>query len=114
MFENLRPSELNQNAKDVKCRLDQGEGVLLLDVREPWEVAVAKIDGSQHIPLGEIGSRFTEIDLATPVVCYCHMGVRSLQATLFLQQRGFQNVRNLAGGIDAWSVQVDPTVPRYR
>jgi rhodanese-related sulfurtransferase len=90
---------------------------LLLDVREAWEVAVAsiQIDGaeSRHIVMGEIPARLTELDPDRPVLCICHHGMRSAQVAHFLVRQGFATVYNLAGGIAAWSEQVDPAVPRY-
>ncbi len=90
---------------------------LLLDVREPWEVALAsiRIDGapSLSMPMNEIPARFAELDPAQPIVCICHHGMRSAQVVAFLQRQGFESVYNLAGGIDAWSAQVDPSVPSY-
>lgn len=89
----------------------------LLDVREDWEVAVAsiRIDGwpALHIPMQQVPGRLSEIDRSRPVVCICHHGVRSSQVVAFLERYGFDAVYNLAGGIDAWSVQADPRVPRY-
>ncbi len=94
-----------------------GHAPLLLDVREPWEAHLASImiEGvrSQLIPMGQIPERLGELDPAQPVVCYCHHGVRSLQVVAFLQRAGFDSVYNLAGGIDAWSLATDPSVPRY-
>jgi len=94
-----------------------GADTVLLDVREPWEVALAgiSIDGArlQSIPMGQIPQRLHELDPSQPVVCYCHHGMRSLQVVAFLQRQGFDSVYNLAGGIEAWSVQMDPAVPRY-
>nr|WP_316644384.1 rhodanese-like domain-containing protein [uncultured Roseateles sp.] len=94
-----------------------GAGTVLLDVREPWEVALAsiRIDGARwlSIPMGQIPQRLDELDPSQPVVCYCHHGMRSLQVVAFLQRQGFDSVYNLAGGIEAWSVQMDPAVPRY-
>ena len=91
--------------------------LLLLDVREAWEFALAaiRIDGAQtlHIPIGEIPQRLAELDPAQPVVCICHHGMRSAQVVAFLERQGFDTAYNLAGGIDAWSAQVDPGVPRY-
>jgi len=91
--------------------------LLLLDVREPWEAQLAsiQIDGvhSQLMPMGQVPARFEELDAMQPIVCYCHHGVRSLQVVAFLQRAGFESVYNLAGGIDAWSTEVDPAVPRY-
>ena len=90
---------------------------LLLDVREPWEVALAaiRIDGlpSLALPMNSVPQRCGELDPAQPVVCICHHGARSAQVVAFLERQGFESVYNLAGGIDAWSVQVDPGVPRY-
>lgn len=92
-------------------------GSLLLDVREPWEVALAAIhiDGveSLQVPMNELPERLAELDPARPIVCICHHGVRSVQVVAFLQRQGFDSVYNLAGGIDAWSAVVDTTVPVY-
>lgn len=86
---------------------------LLLDVREPWEAEIAALPGSTLIPLGELGDRIDELDPAASVVVYCHLGVRSEYAARQLAGVGFGRVRNLAGGIDAWSRTVDPAVARY-
>lgn len=94
-----------------------GPRPLLLDVREPWEVATASLraDGVDvaAIPMGEIVRRLGELDPSRPIVCLCHHGMRSLQVASFLASRGFDPVYNLSGGIDAWSIEVDPGVPRY-
>ena len=91
--------------------------LVLLDVREPWEVAVAAIDmpdaAMRFIPMREVPSRLGELDPAQPVVCFCHHGARSAQVVAFLERAGFASAYNLAGGIDAWSRDVDPGVPRY-
>ena len=86
---------------------------LLLDVREPWEWQLARIDGSRHLPMREIPARVDDLDKSHPTVVICHHGVRSLQVVAFLQQRGFANLHNLQGGIDAWARNVDPAVPVY-
>jgi rhodanese-related sulfurtransferase len=86
---------------------------LLLDVREGWEVATAQIAGGTHIPLREVPQRSAELDDDAEIVCICHHGGRSAQAGMFLESRGFGKIYNLQGGIDAWSRQVDPTVPTY-
>jgi len=90
---------------------------LLLDVREPWEVETAaiRLQGvpAKHIPMSRIPERLEELDPSQSIVCICHHGVRSLQVVAFLERQGFESVYNLAGGIDAWSVEVDPSVPRY-
>jgi len=106
--------EINRSAPDVKARLDLGEKLLLLDVREPAEVAFCALPGSVHIPLHEVPRRMGELDPEREIVVVCHHGTRSFQACVFLRARGFDNVYNLDGGIDAWSLTVDPTVPRYR
>jgi rhodanese-related sulfurtransferase len=86
---------------------------LLLDVREPWEFELARIEGSLLLPLGQVPAHLDELDPARETVVICHHGVRSMQAAFFLQSRGFRNIINLAGGIDAWSREVDPNVPAY-
>lgn len=94
---------------------DSGEPMLLLDVREPSEVAAASLEGAVHVPMGEIKSRLAELDefADDPVVVFCHLGGRSMQVTAFLKQQGFEDVRSMAGGIDLWSRDLDPDVPRY-
>jgi len=99
--------------KELKQKRDQGDEVVLLDVREPWEYNICKIEGTLLIPLGTLGSAFKKLDPQAEIVVYCHMGMRSMDATQFLLQQGFKNVKNLTGGIDAWSTQVDPAVPKY-
>ena len=87
--------------------------LIVLDVREPHEWAIAHIDGARLIPLSELPERLGELDGHAEIVTHCHHGVRSMKALEILQAAGFANVRSLKGGIDAWSVQVDPSVPRY-
>ncbi len=99
--------------KELKARLDKGDKLVLLDVREPWEYALAKLEGSVLIPLGTLPQALAKLDKSTEIIAYCHHGMRSADATGFLVQQGFANVKNLVGGIDAWSIQVDNTVPRY-
>lgn len=94
-----------------------GAAPVLLDVREPWEFSLAVIRSAQaetlSIPMREIPARLAEIDAQRPVICVCHHGMRSLQVAHFLVQQGYEDVINLQGGIDAWSEQIDPGVPRY-
>ena len=97
----------------LKARLDQGESVLILDVREPFEIALAPFPGATHIAMGDIPSRLTELDPDQETVVVCHHGVRSAQVAMYLAQMGFERVLNLAGGIDAWSEDADPSTPRY-
>ena len=103
------------DARQLAARLQAGEPVLLLDVREPWEHAHVALPGSVLIPLGELPVRAREVTAApgTLVVTYCHHGVRSLSAAALLARHGLTDVASLAGGIDAWSCEVDPTVARY-
>ncbi|OWK43513.1 rhodanese-like domain-containing protein [Fimbriiglobus ruber] len=100
---------------DVKAKLDAGEPVHFVDVRQPEEYAHCRIEGSQFVPLRELAHRADEVAPAagTVVVVYCHHGVRSLTGAMLLQQAGRENVFSMAGGIDAWSALVDPSVPRY-
>jgi adenylyltransferase/sulfurtransferase len=98
---------------ELRALLDGGAAPLLLDVREPWEWEVAHIDGSQHIPLGQLPGRITEVDTRREIVTICHHGMRSFSARELLRGAGFGRVRSLAGGIDAWAEEVDGTVGRY-
>jgi rhodanese-related sulfurtransferase len=97
----------------LKARLERGESVLVLDVREPFEIALAPFPGATHIPMGDIPSRLTELDPDQETVVVCHHGVRSAQVAMYLAQMGFERVLNLSGGIDAWSEDADPSTPRY-
>jgi adenylyltransferase/sulfurtransferase len=99
--------------RELKSRLDAGAHPVILDVREPWEVAVASIPGSVHIPLRDLARRVGELDASQDVVVMCRSGGRSQQAAQFLATRGFAHVSNLDGGILAWSRDVDPTVAIY-
>lgn len=98
---------------ELKRKMDADEPFQLIDVREVFEYEIARIDGAKLIPLGEIAERVNELQRERPIVVHCHSGQRSAQAVQLLQQRGFANVYNLEGGIDAWSDQIDPSVPRY-
>ena len=100
--------------QELKGRLDKGDKIFLLDVREDWEYSLAKLEGSVLVPLGTLPQSLGKIDRDAEIVAYCHHGMRSADATDLLLQQGFPNVKNLVGGIDAWSVQVDASVPRYQ
>ena len=89
------------------------EGPMLLDVREPWEFALAKIAGSENLPMGQIPGNVEALDQTRSTVVICHHGTRSLQVVAFLQHHGFANLHNLQGGIDAWSREVDQGVALY-
>jgi rhodanese-related sulfurtransferase len=101
--------------RDLAAQLQlKPEGLILLDVREPWEYATAQIAGSKSMPMGEIPSRaFQELDPEAHIITVCHAGVRSLNVAVWLRNQGFEKVQSLGGGIDAWSREIDPTVPRY-
>lgn len=97
----------------LKTRLDRGDQVFILDVREPVEIAIAPFPGATHIPMGEVPSRLVELDPDRETVVVCHHGVRSAQVGMYLARMGFERVINLSGGIDAWSETADPATPRY-
>ncbi len=103
---------LNISVQDLKRRLDQGDRILLLDVREPFEHKLVHLNATL-IPLRELEDRVSELDRGAEIVVYCHSGVRSARAASFLRSQGFRNVKNMTGGIDAWAREVDPAMPRY-
>jgi rhodanese-related sulfurtransferase len=99
---------------ELKRKLDAGEPVVVLDVREPWEVQTASLANARHIPMGDVPARaHQELDPDDHIVVVCHHGVRSLNVTNWLRQQGFENVQSMRGGIDRWSRTVDPKVPIY-
>ncbi len=100
-------------AEELKARLTSGTRVALVDVREPWEWDLCRLEGARHIPMGEIPARYLELEPDDEVVVYCHVGQRSAMVVQFLRQQGFQKAVNLRGGIEAWARQVDPTLRRY-
>ncbi|MGH7274854.1 MAG: rhodanese-like domain-containing protein, partial [Nitrospiria bacterium] len=106
--------EIQIQPEEAKQKLGNGQKVVFLDVREQWEYDLARIEGATLIPLGELQQRVNELDSESEIIVYCHHGVRSFHATLFLQQMGFAKALNLAGGIDGWSLRADPSVPRYQ
>src|SRR3954469_4761626 len=95
----------------LKAKMDARESFCLLDVREPWEVELASIPGSVFIPMHEIPTRLQELDARSEIIVMCKAGGRSQRAAEFLAARGYGKVRNLQGGIDAWSRDIDPDVP---
>ena len=102
------------SATELKRKLDAGDDIQLIDVRQPEEWAFAKIEGAKLIPLGEIMNRRDEIDESRETVIHCKAGMRSARAVQLLQQAGYKgNIKNLKGGITAWSNDVDPKVPKY-
>jgi rhodanese-related sulfurtransferase len=113
MIDQIRPSQLAHWLQTV-----QAHGApLVLDVREPHELQIASVtaDGFElvAIPMGVIPPRLHELDPQRPIACLCHHGGRSMQVAAFLQSRGFDHVANIAGGINAWSAELDTSVPRY-
>jgi rhodanese-related sulfurtransferase len=105
IVEQISPEELRQ-------RLSEGRAPTLVDVREPWEYALASLPGSVLVPLGELPVRLGEFDPSEELVVYCHHGVRSVHAAFLLARSGYRRVLNLQGGIDSYS-DVDPAIPRY-
>jgi len=106
MIEDIPPLEFVR-------RRDAGEDLVLLDVREPGEVAVVSLPGAVHIPMGEVPSRCNELERGPTIVVLCRSGARSLQVARFLDQQGFGRVANLSGGILRWAEDVDPELPTY-
>jgi rhodanese-related sulfurtransferase len=104
---------LEIDAPTLSQRLDSDNPPAVLDVREDWEVAIAGLPGAIAIPLGQLTRRAAEAPRDRPLAVMCHHGGRSAQATAWLRSQGFDNAMNVAGGIDAWSRFVDPSVPRY-
>ena len=103
------------SVQQLAVRLSAGDSVCLVDVRQPWEHETVALPGSQLVPLDQLTLRAGEIrpEGGVPVVVYCHHGIRSQSAAALLEHLGFHNVLSLAGGIDAWSLLIDPKVPRY-
>lgn len=102
----IRPHEL-------KARLDAGDSLVLVDVRQPDEFEICRLPGSTLVPLGELAGSLDDLDPEDEIVVICHHGVRSLDATFFLRSNGYTRAKSLAGGVDRWSLSVDPTLPRY-
>jgi molybdopterin/thiamine biosynthesis adenylyltransferase/rhodanese-related sulfurtransferase len=101
------------SVRELKAKMDRNEAFTLIDVREPYEHEAARIEGARLIPLGELESQIEDLPRQGMLILQCHSGGRSEHAVRLLQQAGFNNAVNLEGGIDAWSVQIDPNVPRY-
>ncbi len=101
------------SVQEFKRKIDKGDPLFVLDVREQVEYDIARLENSILIPLGDLAERLGEIDRTKPIVAFCHKGVRSLLAVDLLQDAGFENVRSLDGGIDAWASEIDPAIPRY-
>ena len=113
MIDHVRPAQLSA----WFAAAPDGSQPLVLDVREPWELQTASVraDGFElvAIPMGELPTRLDELNPASPIACLCHHGARSLRVAAFLQHNGYEHLANITGGIDAWSHENDPAVPRY-
>ena len=113
MIDHVRPAQLSEWLAQAAA---QGRP-LVLDVREPWELQTASVRAEgfelRAIPMGEIPARLGELPKDQPIACLCHHGMRSMNVAAFLEQHGFEHLANISGGIDAWSAEVDPAVPRY-
>lgn len=110
-MQQITPSQVAQWAQT------QAQRPVLLDVREGWEVQTACARPADldfvHMPMQSIPARLHELDRSRPIACLCHHGGRSMQVAAFLHSRGFSHIANIAGGINAWSAEIDPSVPRY-
>jgi len=99
--------------EELKDKRDRGESVTIVDVREPHEWAISDLPGSVKIPLGTLPNRLAELPRDSEIVVYCRTGGRSANAVQFLRQKGYEKAFNLAGGINHWAEQIDPTMARY-
>ncbi len=109
----LQQSGLEITPEELKAKLENGEDIILVDVREPVEYEINRIKGSKLIPLSKLPEKVNELDQTREIVLYCKMGGRSARAVQLLRELGFTRVKNLAGGIDAWIEKIDPSMPRY-
>ena len=106
-------NDLEITPRQIKERLDRGEKLLLVDVREPHEHSLCRIEGAVLIPMGAIPANLQKLDTDEDVICFCHHGMRSLDVANWLRQQGVNSAKSMAGGIDRWSIEIDPKVPRY-
>ncbi|MGD8207867.1 MAG: rhodanese-like domain-containing protein [Thiohalocapsa sp.] len=107
-MEQIRPRQL-----EALLAREGGDAPLLLDVREPWELEICRIEGAERIPMRRIPASLHQLEPDRPVVVICHHGIRSQQVALYLERQGFSQVYNLQGGVDGWARDVDPTMPTY-
>ena len=101
------------SAIDAKKLREKNPSAIFLDVREKSELTICKINHSIHFPLSLISENFNLLPKNIPIIVYCHHGIRSMKAVNFLLKNGFDKVFNLDGGINAWSIQIDPSIPKY-
>ncbi len=106
----MRVIELD--ASEAHLRVSR-HGALLLDCREPDELAIARIPGATHIPMGDIPASLERLPRHAEIIVFCHHGMRSYHTAQFLAENGYTNVSSLRGGIEAWSAEIDPSIPRY-
>lgn len=104
---------LQISAKEVQDRIARGEKLLLVDVREEWEYRLCRIPNAKLIPLGSLLANVNTLLDADDVICYCHHGMRSLDAAVWLRRQGVESAKSMAGGIERWSIEIDSSVPRY-
>lgn len=105
--------DMQISVKEVNERIARGDKLFLVDVREQWEYDLCKILRAILIPLGALPANLNTLLDADDVICYCHHGTRSLDAAVWLRQQGVEGAKSMAGGIERWSMEVDPKVPRY-
>ena len=105
--------ELEISVAELRQKKNSGHPFLLVDVREPWEYETCRIDGAILIPMRSIPANLGRLDVDQDVICYCHHGQRSLDVAAWLRAQGVESAQSLAGGIDRWSAEIDPGVPRY-
>ncbi|MEE9268496.1 MAG: rhodanese-like domain-containing protein, partial [Thermoplasmata archaeon] len=110
--EDALDSAFQIDVTEAAAMIEKGDA-MLLDVREPMEWKIVHIDGAKLMPVGEVPYKVGELSTADNIVVHCHTGARSARITQFLRDLGFQRVWNMAGGIDAWAAQVDPSLTRY-
>src|SRR6266436_1152833 len=106
-------NDLYISPSEIKQGLERGDGVLLVDVREPWEFEICRIAGAKLIPMGTIPANLQALDTDDEVICYCHHGMRSLDVAVWLRGQGVERAKSLAGGIDRWSAEIAAQIPRY-
>ena len=104
---------LEISVHDLKRLLDAGASGAVVDVREPWETRICKIEGARLMPLSAFAEHARSLDPAQPIHIYCHHGGRSLQAAMWLRRNGFAGAASVRGGIEAWALEIDPATPRY-
>lgn len=98
---------------ELRAEMNGADPPVILDVREPWEIAIARLDPHVAIPMGEIVARTAELDRNANLVVLCHAGMRSAQVTTYLRRHGFDKARNLTGGIHRWAEDIDPSMAKY-